>query len=638
MLLFIFHFVTLFCLSHAWKGCMEVGVKLNSPNSWIDASKTSNAEECFLWCRLTETCLAFTWFSNQHTNSNLRGHCVLINEIGGHVQNEFATSGRLQDCPVTIQPPIVIPNYWTGEPGEQWTEEEALIVKAKLYMVLNSGGTVTNEYLGLHPDVLRPANYMIPNAPKMLRLGFHSCLRYSDGLDGGGCDGCLNPAGMGNVANCTVQNSNPDVKYTDNNGLGFTADILEEIYTNPEFPHGAVIMEESLATTRKTRADLWAFAASVAIEWGVDRNNEACEGEIMNKCSHLQFGTPECKLSLSRPLEFKTGRTDCKPSERLEKRWQTDRKEVQPNAQGNGRETTDYFQDNFGLSGRESVALLGGAHSFGTFNHANSMFKYDWTRKQTHFLNNQLFRHIAMKPQYFSNCGSHDWTLVGDHLGQPAETRWLVRANKCGYGMGPFQWTHWYHRCPASNTCAGLSQDESVTERWPIHEYPEDPRDCENQHCREEDERAEPDTPARCCDNLEEGQKCKEGCMKFIANDETALSVDVGFYLDFQVDDITGRPHGCPVFDDQHSAHWGSAGPVDCPKQMYAPEGEPLHLVVEEFADYQNLWIDDFIPAFEQMVANGIPEEDLQAGPTRWWGAECNQQYVQKLGKIWVCQ
>merc|ERR1739838_715763 len=179
-----------------------------------------------------------------------------------------------------------------------------------------------------------------------------------------------------------------------------------------------------------------AFAASVAIEWGVDRNNAACEGNDWTArgkaCSHLQFGKPECKLSLSRPVEFKTGRTDCKPSEQLEKRWQTGRKEVQPNAQGDGRETTDFFLQNFGLSGRQSVALLGGAHSFGTFNHANSMFKYDWTKSQAHLLNNQLFRHIAMKPQYFSKCkhGHDDWTLVGDHLGQPAETRWLVRGNR----------------------------------------------------------------------------------------------------------------------------------------------------------------------------------------------------------------
>ena len=207
----------------------------------------------------------------------------------------------------------------------------------------------------------------------------------------------------------------------------------------------------------KSRADLWAFAATVAVEWGIDRNNAACDGDDFTgpshggKCGHLRFGQPDCKILPESPIRFLTGRRDCSPctSSGCDRSWMTDRTELQPNAQGGGRETAEFFRQNFGLSGREGAALLVGAHSYGTFHHANSMFKYSWTRAQGHLFNNQLFRHIAMKPQYFSNCchaDITDWTLVGDHLGQPAETRWLVRANKCGYGMGPFQWTHWYHR------------------------------------------------------------------------------------------------------------------------------------------------------------------------------------------------
>ena len=29
---------------------------------------------------------------------------------------------------------------------------------------------------------------------------------------------------------------------------------------------------------------------------------------------------------------------------------------------------------------------------------------------------------------------------------------------------------------------------------------------------------------------------------------------------------------------------------VDCEKQNYAPEGEPLHQIVDEFADHQDIW------------------------------------------------
>ena len=69
--------------------------------------------------------------------------------------------------------------------------------------------------------------------------------------------------------------------------------MLEEIYYNPTFPRytatchvsrvtrvssHAPVLPVSLADSGKSRADLWSFAASVAVEWGVDRNNHGCEG------------------------------------------------------------------------------------------------------------------------------------------------------------------------------------------------------------------------------------------------------------------------------------------------------------------------------------------------------------------------
>ena len=57
-----------------------------------------------------------------------------------------------------------------------------------------------------------------------------------------GCDGCLNPDGMINESMLTYFNTDknkkkgPDITNTNNNGLLFTADVLEEIYTNPDFP------------------------------------------------------------------------------------------------------------------------------------------------------------------------------------------------------------------------------------------------------------------------------------------------------------------------------------------------------------------------------------------------------------------
>merc|ERR1719384_1765254 len=131
-----------------------------------------------------------------------------------------------------------------GQPGAPWTEEEALIVKAKLYAIIGQyQQQVANEYLSLHPEVgfsKWPENKSKPSAPKLLRLGFHQCLKFSDGT--GGCNGCLNNHGMGleNRHTCVDENEKnpigPNSIKTTNAGLGHTADILEEMFTNAEFP------------------------------------------------------------------------------------------------------------------------------------------------------------------------------------------------------------------------------------------------------------------------------------------------------------------------------------------------------------------------------------------------------------------
>ena len=91
--------------------------------------------------------------------------------------------------------------------------------------------------------------------------------------------------------------------------MEYTADVLEEIYYNPTFPRytalhchvpretcdrvssHAPVLPVSLADSGKSRADLWSFAASVAVEWGVDRNNHGCEGndtigEVVSAVAH----------------------------------------------------------------------------------------------------------------------------------------------------------------------------------------------------------------------------------------------------------------------------------------------------------------------------------------------------------------
>ena len=178
--------------------------------------------------------------------------------------------------------------------------------------------------------------------------------------------------------------------------MELTADVLEEIFTNKDFPSNALPLETSLAESGKSRADLWSFAAAVAVEWGIERNNNGCDGadtvgDVAKGCLHLRSTDPQCKIELPEPIKFYTGRSDCAPEEGL-KSWMTTKEEHHPHPQGNGQMTADFFKEDFGLTAREGAALLVGSHSFGTFNYDISQYKYDWTRKQGSMLNNQLFR------------------------------------------------------------------------------------------------------------------------------------------------------------------------------------------------------------------------------------------------------
>ena len=89
----------------------------------------------------------------------------------------------------------------------------------------------------------------------------------------------------------------PNSVKTDNAGLELTADMLEEIYTNKDFPKSALPLKVSLADSGKSRADLWSFAAAVGVEWGIERNNRGCDGEhvaevyiVSKNYGHLFYG------------------------------------------------------------------------------------------------------------------------------------------------------------------------------------------------------------------------------------------------------------------------------------------------------------------------------------------------------------
>ena len=191
--------------------------------------------------------------------------------------------------------------------------------------------------------------------------------------------------------------------------------------------------------------------------------------------------------------------------------------------------------------------------------------------------------------------------LTGDPYGHEAPTHWRVwqlRATKNG---GPFQWFHIYNRCPASNNCSAINWDEVY---GPSNEL---------------EMRAEPPTPTKCCQNLEPGMYCQPECARLIQNDETALASDVGLFWKFQRDPESGKPFGCKGFDDAWMTGKRAHTIPECDKEDYAPDGEGLHEIVDEYADDQLSMMKDYISATQKMIENGYQNHELTEIPDEWW-------------------
>ena len=82
----------------------------------------------------------------------------------------------------------------------------------------------------------------------------------------------------------------PNIEEGDNNGLENAVRELEKLYTNKDhLSHMAPSLDVSLRDSGKSRADLWAFAAIMATEYGIDTTNIACtEGDHSPKCVRLK--------------------------------------------------------------------------------------------------------------------------------------------------------------------------------------------------------------------------------------------------------------------------------------------------------------------------------------------------------------
>ena len=83
---------------------------------------------------------------------------------------------------------------------------------------------------------------------------------------------------------------------------------------------------------------------------------------------------------------------------------------------------------------------------------------------------------------------------------------------------------------------------------------------------------------------------------------------------------------GCPGLDDfsewpyrnMNSPIWASRA-MQCGLNAYAPEGRPVHEIVDKMASDNEYFAKVFLEGWHQMVINGYTEEELVDGPQNGW-------------------
>ena len=534
--------------------------------------------------------------------------------------------------------------YIPGESGGPWTIHEVLIVRAKLWSLMIDN-RARRHYRSI-PYNDRPMADELDEKwiskglqffpAKLLRLGFHDCFRYED--ESGGCDGCLNWEGMNfrfpsDQKSIKFKYEYDDIKKGNNNGLEYTVALLEMIYTDKDFPYNdAPSLPESLKASGKSRADLWAYASKVAIEYSVERNNFHCEGKpegdawngsyIGNSddCQRL-LDDEQCKLVMSREINFQYGRRDCIP-EKIETPYKTTKTETHPNPEGNGDDTLDFFKSEFDFTGKEVVAIMG-AHTLGKMTMEHSLFKYSWTSRGGHIFNNGYYRNIVGDKDWFIEAqDNNSCDRIGDAEGNMPDIKWVPTMNGFTKSGGPMHWIRFHYSCP--NCINRWTSNQHLNQTW---------EDC----CE-----GKPDDKSCIPDHKDHPDEVEDikGCEKYrfaTGLDDMTINAEMGLYLKF--DQVNGIPvvgvdETCSGLKDFNMEMWEKnrskyrrAWDHGCNFNMRRePESdEPVSSYFETYANNQTRWVEDFIPAFEKMSNNGYENSDLHDAPKSWKNVLCRR-------------
>lgn len=528
-------------------------------------------------------------------------------DVASYCQHSEYGQTVLAKCPQTCG--SCATTYVPGQPGVAWTTEQMLAIKAKLWRSFREAPEATGAGLGIAAEAKTEWEIELP---KYVRLGFHDCMKYADGT--GGCDGCLDWAGVGNIYPEGRRTSN-DIR-DHNNGLQEVVKVLELVYTDPAFPRMTPVLSKSPKELGMSRADLWAFASMMAIEFGISLNNAACnDPDFVKKTTprhdcHPRQGEPDCLVKRPRQFRFSTGRRDCIPNATNKFPYMTWKHESPPDAGGNGEKTLNWFKREFNFSGRETVAIMGG-HTLGRMDRGMSSFEYTWKTRSGHLFNNGYYRNMVGKPDWFyptkqsatggsfrSGPNGGSCRGVGNSSGMRPLARWRPNAFGKLPNGGPNQWIQEKFTC----ACFGVGEDGKPVESTCC------PKGMDRFTCAKDD-----GTGAA---GAWYGNRCEQW-MFVLGEDESMLNVDMGLYRNFSVNaagiPIADQP-SCPglIVGLGHQGGWNSESCAF--NTIQSPVGStPVYKIVEEFADSNEKFLAAFYPAYEKMLTNGYTQAELHS-------------------------
>jgi len=527
-------------------------------------------------------------------------------------------------------------DYVPGTPGAEWTKEELLIAKAKIRWIIHHPKAAVElipggeEMLAFYRNGTdRPddgSDAIVPTAPKVVRITFHDCLKEVE--SGAGCNGCLNLDGVGAVYHykpCRRMGNCQDFpQATDNNNLLWTALVLEEVYRNPSFGHPNLKpFPQSLFETGKSRADLWAYAGLVALQRSAGVNNNNCPKGKKAPCfNQVDQYSPTLYYDLPE-LKFRTGRKDCLPNsctgEYAKLPFCTSAKEHHPNPLGNGQHVTRFFKEQFNMGPKEAVTLMG-VHTLGHPMEIVSRFRhYPWTRRGDE-LNNDYFVNLVNGTKHFrfldprtlksmhkydlSQCELPVSGFIGDEYGNPADATYRIKSEQRSTNNGPWNWNLYARGCSRA-VCAKIKGDYALNSC------------CHHLEQCISGDGACPKAPFDC-------DVDGRGCPMNVFQKFSMLSVDMGLYLNFDIDQ-DGRPQGCEGMDSEAwlSNRYKYSGDVKCPlNTMRVDKHRTMADLVLEFANDNEAWINEFVKVFDKMLQNGYGSLPTIA-PNEWFHAKC---------------